>query len=161
MSLTRRLARPLLASSFLADGIDAVRHPDSHVERFRKLEPALAKIGVPSALTQDTRMLVRATGAVTTVAALMLATNRTPRTAALTLAVLTVPITIVNNPAWSTKDRARKKELQRGLARGASLVGGLFLAAVDRDGKPSLGWRVSNTREHRAALRELKASLKG
>lgn len=160
MSLSRRLARPLLASTFLADGIDAVRHPDAHVERFRKLEPTLEKIGVPSALTQDTRMLVRATGVVTTVAAFMLATNRKPRTAALTLAVLTVPVTIVNNPAWTAKDRARKKELQRGLARGASLVGGLLLAAVDRDGKPSFGWRVSSSREHKAAMRELKSSLK-
>ncbi|MFC4555998.1 DoxX family protein [Georgenia faecalis] len=158
MSLTHRLARPLLASIFIADGLDALRRPDSHVERFRKAEPLLEKVGL-GGMAADPRLLVRATGAVTTVSAIMLATSRKPRTAALTLAAITVPLTLVNNPVWSAHDRGRKRELRRGLLRGASATGGLLLAALDRDGKPSLGWRLTNNREHRAAMRELKGSL--
>jgi uncharacterized membrane protein YphA (DoxX/SURF4 family) len=160
MSLSRRLARPLLASIFLADGVEAVRRPDSHVERFRKLEPLLGKLGIGPVSDDDARAVVRVTGLVSTVAAVMLATSRSPRTAALTLAAVTVPLTVVNNPVWTATDRGRRREMRRGLLRGAALTGGLLLAAVDRDGKPSLGWRLANDRQHRAALRELRASFK-
>jgi len=160
MSISRRLARPLLASSFVATGVDALLHPDSHVEKFRKVEPALEKAGVPPAIASDTRLLVRVSGAVTAVAGLLLATNRKPRTAALTLAAMTVPVTLVNSPVWTGGSRERKKEMRRGLLTGASLVGGLLIAGLDRDGRPSLAWRATNTREHKAALREVKAAAK-
>ncbi len=160
MSISRRLARPLLASSFVATGVDALMHPDSHVERFRKVEPALEKIGIPPAIASDTRLLVRVTGGVSALAGLMLATNRRPRTAALTLAAVTVPVTLVNNPVWTATSRDRRKEMRRGLLAGASLVGGLLIAGLDRDGKPSLTWRAANTRGHKAKLREVRAAAK-
>src|SRR5690625_1036269 len=160
MSLSRRLARPLLASSFIASGVDALLRPDSHVERFQAVEPALEKAGVPPAIASDTRLLVRVSGGVTAVAGLMVAANRNPRSAALTLAVITVPVTLVNNPVWTAASKERKKEMRRGLLTGASLLGGLLIAALDRDGKPSLAWRAANTREHKAAIRELKAAAK-
>ncbi len=160
MSISRRLARPLLASSFVATGVDAVINPDSHVERFRKIEPPLEKAGIPPSIASDTRLIVRVSGGVTALAGLMLATNRNPRTAALTLAVMTVPTALVNNPVWTATSRERKKEMRRGLLTGASLVGGLLIAGLDRDGKPSLAWRAANTRGHKAALREMKAAAK-
>lgn len=160
MSLSRRLARPLLASSFVATGVDALLHPDSHVERFRAVEPALEKAGLPPAIASDTRLLVRVSGGVTALAGLMLATNRNPRSAALTLAAVTVPVTLVNHPFWTATSKEQKKEMRRGLLTGASLVGGLLIAALDRDGRPSLAWRAANTREHKAALRQLKAAAK-
>src|SRR5690554_4322345 len=160
MSISRRLARPLLASSFVATGVDALLHPDSHVERFRKVEPALEKAGIPPAIASDTRLLVRVSGGITAVAGLMLATGRNPRSAALTLAAITVPVTLVNNPVWTSTGKDRKKEMRRGLLTGASLVGGLVIAGLDRDGRPSLAWRATNTREHKAALREIRAAAK-
>lgn len=30
--LIRRLAQPMIASTFIAQGLDAVRHPDKHVD---------------------------------------------------------------------------------------------------------------------------------
>ncbi|MEE6282702.1 DoxX family membrane protein [Georgenia sp. MJ170] len=160
MSLSRRLARPLLASSFLASGLDALLRPDAHVVKFREVESLLEKAGVPPAVTGDTKLLVRVSGAVTLVAAGMLATNRNPRSAALALAALTVPITIANNPVWTTRDKSERKRMRDGLLQGASLVGGLALAGLDRDGKPSLVWRAANTREHKALIREIKAAAK-
>lgn len=160
MSISRRLARPLLASSFLASGLDALLRPDPHVAKFREVESLLEKVGVPPAIASDTRLLVRASGALTAVAAGMLATNRNPRSAALTLAVLTVPVTVANNPVWTTRDKEERKKMRAGLLQGASLVGGLFLAGLDRDGRPSLAWRAANTREHKALIREVKAAAK-
>jgi len=96
---------------------------------------------------------------VSAIAGLCLATGRKPRTAALTLAVLNIPVTVVNNPFWEADGEERKERL-KGMMRGLGLGGGLLLAAADRDGKPSLGWRYHNFLEHRADLRDTKSTLK-
>ncbi|WP_448073084.1 DoxX family protein [Georgenia yuyongxinii] len=153
MTLVSPLARPLLAATFVADGVDAVLHPDAHTEKFHRVKPALDKVGVPAALTADPRMLARVSGAVSAVCGLMLATGRKPRTAALTLAVLNIPVTVLNNPVWDAQDRRQRKHYVAGLLRGLSIGGGLLFAAAYRGGKPSWGWRLENAREHRAQVR--------
>lgn len=159
MSISRRLARPLLAAAFITEGADAILRPDPHVQRFKRLEPALEKTGLPPAVTADTRLIVRASGAVSAAAGLALATGRAPRAAALTLAALNVPITAVQYQFWAVKDSARKKELRKGFIRGLSLSGGLLVAAFDLDGKPSLSWRLSNRRHLKAELGSVKDAL--
>ncbi|NLI19043.1 MAG: DoxX family protein [Actinomycetales bacterium] len=160
MSVTRLIARPMLAAYFVADGIDAVRKPATHVERFSRVQPLLERAGVPPVLSSDAVMLTRVSGAISAVAGLCLATGRRPRLAALTLAVLNIPVTLVNNPVWQEADPEERKERARGLLRGLGLGGGLLLAAVDRDGKPSLGWRYENFLEHRADLRQARAETR-
>ena len=150
----------MLAAVFVADGVDALRHPDAHAARFRKVAPLLEKVGVPPVLTSDATMLSRVGGGVTTVAGLMLATGRRPRTAALVLALVNVPLTVVNNPVWEARGKEQRKELTRGLLRGVGLGGGLVLAAADRNGKPSITWRMSNYKDHRGQIRQAKASVK-
>lgn len=149
----------MLAAYFVADGIDALRMPEGHVQRFRKVTPFLERAGVPPVLSSDATMLARVSGAVSAVAGICLATGRRPRTAALTLAALNIPVTLVNNPFWEVDGEERKERL-KGLLRGLGLGGGLLLAAADRDGKPSLGWRYHNFVEHRADLRDTKSALK-
>ena len=160
MSLVSPLARPLVASAFIADGVDAILHPDKHAEKFRRVEPALQRFGVPPALTADARTLARVSGAVTAISALMLATGRNPRTSALTLAVMNIPLTVVNNPVWAASGKEQRQEYVSGLLRGLSVAGGLLYAAADRGGKPSLGWRMGQAREHRAELREARAAVR-
>jgi uncharacterized membrane protein YphA (DoxX/SURF4 family) len=160
MNLLRLLARPMLAATFVADGVDAVIHPDAHAEKFRKITPALEQAGVPKALYADPKMLARVSGAVSAVSGLMLATGRRPRSAALTLAVLNIPMTVVNNPVWAAHGGEQRKQYLGGLVRGLSLGGGLLVAAADLAGKPSWGWRLANAREHRADVRQAKAHVK-
>lgn len=160
MSPLRALARPLLASAFILDGVDALRHADEHAAKARPFAPALAKVGekVPGMPT-DPKSLTRLVGAVQVAAGVLLATGKAPRAAAATLAVITIPTTIVRHPAWSTKGDERKEHLS-GLLRSAALLGGLIFAAEDREGKPSIGWRYDNWREHRDDLAELRDELK-
>lgn len=158
--ITRLLARPMLAAYFIADGVDAVRQPDSHVERFQRVQPLLERAGVPPVLSSDARMLARLSGAVSTIAGLCLATGRRPRTAALTLAALNIPVTLINNPVWAAGSSGERKEELKGLLRGLGLGGGLLLAAADRAGKPSIGWRYHNYVDHRADVRAATAALK-
>lgn len=137
-SLLRYISRPLLAAVFIHDGIDAFLNPDDHVERFRKMEPTLEKVGLPPVLTSDAKMLSRVSGAATAATALGLAVGKYPRICALILAVVNLPISVVNNPVWAAKSPAERKEYTRGLVAGASLAGGLGMVLADANGQPSL-----------------------
>ena len=70
MNVLRAFARPMLAASFVLDGVDALTRPARHVERFEKVSPLLEKVGLPPVLTSDARMLTRACGAVSVAAGL-------------------------------------------------------------------------------------------
>jgi uncharacterized membrane protein YphA (DoxX/SURF4 family) len=160
MNLLRLIARPMLAATFVTDGVDSVIRPEAHAEKFRKVVPALERAGVPAALYADPKMLARVSGAVTAVSGLMLATGRRPRSSALTLALVNVPLTLLNNPVWAAHGGEERKRYLSGLVRGVSLGGGLLVAAADLAGKPSWGWRVANARKERAAARPVTARVK-
>lgn len=152
MSLLRRVVRPMLAAPFIIDGLDAVLHPSRHVEKLERVLPTLEKAGAPPVLTSDAVMLTRATGAVSVAAGIGLATSAAPRSSAVVLAALNLPLTLVNNPVWAVEDSAARAEAVSGLVRGGAVGAGLLLAAVDRGGRPSLGWRIRNSRRQREAM---------
>ena len=160
MDLLRAAARPLLAAPFILDGLDALTRPKRHVEKFTKVQPVLERAGMPPVLASDVSMLTRATGAVSVVAGLGLATGRCPRTCAALLAVINVPLTVVNNPVWMASDGPAKKAAMSGMLRGAAIGGGLTLAAFDRQGRPSLSWRLDNRRQQREAIEAAKAAVR-
>lgn len=152
MNMLRSFARPMLAAPFIVDGLDALVRPSRHVEKFEKVAPALERAGLPPVLSSDARMLTRASGAVSLVAGLGLAVGRAPRLNAAILAALNVPLTVVNNPVWAVQGTGTRKETLSGLLRGAAVGAGLVLAAVDRQGKPSLAWQMRNSRQQHEAM---------
>lgn len=143
----------MLAAPFVIDGADAVMRPSRHVERLERVTPALERIGLPPLLTSDARLLTRLSGAASLLAGLGLASGRAPRTSAAVLAVVNTPLTLVNYPVWTARDPAERKDSVSGLLRGAAVGAGLMLAAVDRQGRPSLAWRVRSARQQRKAAR--------
>jgi uncharacterized membrane protein YphA (DoxX/SURF4 family) len=153
MTVLRRFARPMLASVFVIDGLDAVRHPDSHTAELERFRPQVRKVTSALGLPDDPRLLARISGAVTLVAALALATGRAPRLAALTLAAVTAKQTALRYPVWAARGPVERRELIDGALRSASLLGGLLIAGADTAGKPSIGWRVRAAREARAAAK--------
>lgn len=124
----------MLASVFWFDGMDALCSPDDHVERFRKIEPALEKMGFPPVLTSDARKLSRVAGLVTVLCASGLALGKYPRLCALALTGLNFPISVVNNPVWMARDKAERDCYARGLVMGASLAGGLMMTVANAGG---------------------------
>lgn len=159
MTLLRRLARPLLASVFIVDGWDAMRHPERHAEKLQPYTGALknASEKVPG-VPEDTVRLARISGAVSVGAGVLLATGRMPRLAAGVLAAVAVPVAVLNRPQGDTP-----QERRAGLSaflRSAGLIGGLIIAASDREGEPSLRWKRQNAQDHRAELAELKSDLR-
>ncbi|QOR69682.1 DoxX family protein [Ruania alkalisoli] len=159
MDPVRALARPLLASVFVVDGIDAIRHADEHAALLEPWEPLLDKVSekVP-AMPQKRTTLVRIMGGTSVAAGVLLASGKAPRLAAGVLAVIALKQTVVRYPFWSAKGADRREKLT-GFMRNAALVAGLVFAANDRRGKPSLAWQVENWREHRSDLSDVKSDL--
>ena len=91
-------------------------------------------------------------------AALHLAFGRHPRTAALGLAVLTVPLAVANQPLGGTRG-AERTERRKAFWRNLSMIGGALIAGVDLEGRPGVTWRVENALADRAAVREARAAL--
>ena len=174
--LLRRVARPLFASWFVTQGLDALRHPGTHaqvvrdgLDGLRTRVPASARSSAPAPVARvldggldDKQLatLAQAHGAAMLVAGAMLAVGRPPRTAALALAGLTVPLVLVNLPtgrkdAGTPAERAERKER---LVRALSFAGGAVLAGIDLEGRPGVSWRVQHARADRAALKAARAA---
>src|SRR3954452_24551174 len=107
MSLTRRLARPLLAGMFLYGGWDAFRNPDSKVA---KAEKVTSRVAGPLGLPEDPATLVRINAGVQLAAGSLLALNRLPRLAALTLAGSLLPTTLAGHRFWEETDKQVRKQ---------------------------------------------------
>jgi putative oxidoreductase len=137
MALSRRIARPLLASSIIAGGVDALRHPDRWAtELARVTGPIAPRLPV---LPDDPRTLVRANGVVQVGAGALLAAGRLRRTASV---VLIGSLLVAGLPVRAPSDAADRGERRVRLLSYLGLLGGLLLTAVDTEGEPSLAWRA-------------------
>jgi uncharacterized membrane protein YphA (DoxX/SURF4 family) len=146
MTAVRVIARPMLASMFVAGGVDSFRNPSSKVPRAQKVTERLPQLveriapGLP--VPSDPATLVRINGGVQVAAALALATGRAPRLAALVLAASLVPTTYAGHPFWEEKDKTAKAAQRTQFFKNISMMGGLLLAAVDTEGRPGVAWRA-------------------
>ncbi|MBO3087793.1 DoxX family membrane protein [Cellulomonas dongxiuzhuiae] len=173
--LLRRLARPLFASWFVSQGLDALRHPGAHaqvvrdgLDGVRARVPLSARSSAPGPVAKaltggfSDKQLATATqahGAAMLVAGAMLAVGRAPRTAALALAGLTVPLVLVNLPVGrDALTPEEKKARSERLVRALSFAGGAVLVGVDLEGRPGVSWRVQHARADRAALKAARAT---
>ncbi|MGH3507927.1 MAG: hypothetical protein ACRDO2_12060, partial [Nocardioidaceae bacterium] len=90
----------------------------------------------------DSTMLVRANGVLHVLAGSMLGTGRMPRLAALTLAASMVPTTLGGHRYWEEPDPSVRANQRIHFMKNVSVIGGLLLASVDTEGRPSLAWRA-------------------
>ncbi|HVL99832.1 MAG TPA: DoxX family protein [Egibacteraceae bacterium] len=145
MSLLRRLARPLLASAFVANGLDSLRHPGPKAAAVKDLAPKIAdEVGLEQL---DAETLVRVHGGAQVAAGGLLALGRLPRTSALVLAASVVSGAFTTHRFWEQQDATERERQQTLFLHNMSLLGGLLIAAVDTEGRPGLGWRTKHTAE--------------
>ncbi len=135
--LVRRIARPLLASTFIQGGIETLRNPEPRMARAEKLDipskPGMAKLNITS-----TEQAVKVNAAVQIVAGSLLSLNRFPRVASLALAGSIIPTTLAGHRFWEEQDPTRKVGQQAHFFKNASMLGGLLIASVDTEGKESV-----------------------
>jgi uncharacterized membrane protein YphA (DoxX/SURF4 family) len=141
--LVRRVARPLLSAVFIGQGVEALRRPEQAAETARPTVEGLRKLPEPAAakVPQDPEMLARVTAAVQIGGGLLLASGKLPRLASAALACTVVPGSLGGHMFWTETDPQRKAQVRRDFLTDLSLLGGLMIASVDTEGKPSLGWR--------------------
>lgn len=132
MSLTRRIARPLLAATFVSGGIDTLRNPEPRVQM---ADGVATKIADPLPLPDEPDQLVKVNAAVQVVAGLFLALGWMPRLAACALAGSLVPTTFAGHRFWEKDDPAQRAQQRIHFLKNAGLLGGLILAAFDKRAK--------------------------
>jgi putative oxidoreductase len=145
MTLVRRAARPMLASTFVVWGIDSLRDPGRRADSAEKVAPMVRKL-VPQ-LPADTVTLVRINGAVQLAGGLALGAGIFPRLSAAALAVTLVPTTLARHRFWEESDPVMRRMQRQHFMKNLGLLGGLLLAAVDTAGKPGLAWRTRHAGE--------------
>jgi len=137
----RRIARPLLAASFISGGIDTLRNPGPRVPQAEKVVSPLVD-AVPQ--LKNTEQVVKLDAGIKIVAGTLFALGKFPRLSAAALIASLVPTTAAGHRFWEESDPAKRKQHQLHLLKNAGLVGGLLLAVVDTEGRPSLAWRAQH-----------------
>jgi putative oxidoreductase len=137
--LTRRLARSLLAGSFIVGGIDALREPGARAGKAASIGPDLAKrVGLP----EDPETLVKINAGVMVAGGTLLALNKAPRLASVALIGSLVPTTLAGHPFWQESDAGPRTQQRMQFLKNAGMAGGLILAILDTEGRPSVRWRA-------------------
>jgi len=141
--LIRRIARPMLSAVFISRGVDALRSPKPAADAARPTLEGLSKLPDPvgTNVPSDAEKVARINAAVQIGGGLLLASGKLPRVASAALALTVVPGSLGGHTFWSETDPQRKADERRAFLTDVSLIGGLIIAAVDTEGKPSLGWR--------------------
>jgi uncharacterized membrane protein YphA (DoxX/SURF4 family) len=141
--LIRRIARPMLSAAFISRGVDALRSPKPAAEAARPALEGLSKLPDPvgTNVPSNAETVARVNAAVQIAGGLLLASGKLPRVASAALALTVVPGSLGGHTFWRESDPQRKADERRAFLTDVSLIGGLIIAAVDTEGKPSLGWR--------------------
>lgn len=149
MTISRHVARPLLASIFLVGGVDALRNPKSKVPAADDVAPPVAA-KLPGLGGMDTEQLVHLNAGVQVAAGALLTLGRVPRLSALALAASLIPTTAAGHRFWEHEGPQRANQ-QAHFFKNVSLLGGLLLAALDTEGRPGVVWRTRHASEHAGA----------
>ncbi|WP_193607428.1 DoxX family protein [Nocardioides lijunqiniae] len=145
MTVSRLLARPMLASMFVVGGVNALRNAPALAAKAQpvtdRLVPQVKKAtGLP--IPEDPTTLVRINAGAQLLAGAALATGRAPRLSALVLAASLLPTTAAGHRFWEADDSQTKTQQQLHFFKNVSMLGGLLIAAGDTDGKPGVAWRA-------------------
>jgi len=146
MTVTRMIARPMLASMFVVGGVNALKNADVHADRAKKvtdrMAPTLDKVSGTVPVPTDAKSLVRLNAAAQIVGAAGLATGKFPRASAALLAATLLPTTAAGHAFWEEHDSATRSQQRLHFFKNVSMLGGLLIAAADTDGKPGMAWRA-------------------
>jgi len=145
----------MLSAVFISRGVDALRSPKPAADAARPTLEGLSKLPDPvgTNVPANAETVARVNAAVQIGGGLLLASGRLPRLASAALALSVVPGSLGGHMFWSQSDPQRKADERRAFLTDVSLIGGLIIAAVDTEGKPSLGWRG------RRAAKKAQASI--
>lgn len=145
--MIRKIARPMLASVFIIDGVQSVMNPAASKESAEKVLKEL-RAATPrqyrAFLPKDPETAAQIVGGVKAGAGSLFALGKAPRTAAALLTATSVGSLVGRNAFWETDDADEKSRRRAGALTDLALTGGVLLASVDTAGKPDMKWRAQN-----------------
>lgn len=125
--MIRALARPLLASWFVYEGVQAALEPQKGAQAAQPvIEPLLREVGVDVPVES----LVRAHGIATAATAAVLAFSKSPRTAGVALTGLAAVTVATATPFWRMEEGPERDAALEQFLKNLSLLGGAMLAAT-------------------------------
>jgi putative oxidoreductase len=129
MRLSRTIARPLVASIFVASGLEVLMNPEP---RAKAAQPVVDKVAsvIPFA-PRDPVDAVKLNAAVHLGAGVLLAAGVMSRLAALALAVSMVPTTVAGHPFWQIEDPVKRNQQRTQFLKNTAILGGLLVVALD------------------------------
>ena len=143
--MIRKFARPMLASVYVADGVETVINPSAHrdnaqaaLKKIRSVVPREYRSFVPS----DPTTAALAVGGIKIGAGSLFGLGKAPRLSASLLAATAVASLLGRHAFWEARDEQEKARRRSGALTEVALLGGILLATVDTDGKPNLQWRA-------------------
>ncbi|HEX6148274.1 DoxX family protein [Nocardioides sp.] len=165
MTMTRLLARPMLASMFLVGGVNALRNAPALAAKAKPVTQRLAPLAekaVPQvSMPENPVTLIRVNAAAQIGAGFTLATGRAPRLSAAVLAATLVPTTLAGHRYWEEDDPAARSNQRIHFFKNVSMLGGLMIAGVDTEGRPGLAWRARRAaKDARREARHLAATAR-
>lgn len=146
----------MLASIFIVQGYNTMRHPDRVIKKADTVVKPIAER--VSFVPDDTEQAVRLNGAVQLAAGTLLALGWLPRLAALAIAGTLVPTTAAGHRFWEADDEQERAQQRIGFLKNVAMFGGLLITAGDTAGRPSLAWRSRHA--VRTARREATLTAK-
>lgn len=149
--MIRKIARPALASVYIADGVDTLLNVDEHVdesEAFASTSRSVLPSAIGGSIPQDGATMARIIGGTKVGAGSLLAFGKFPRVSAAVLAVSTIPSLVGRNNFWAESDSDAQKNKRNGFLTNVALLGGLAITSADTDGKPSLKYRADKALEN-------------
>lgn len=165
MTVSRLIARPMLASIFVVGGVNAFRNATTLAAKAGpvtdKIVPLAHKALPMAPIPKDPATLVRLNAGLQIGAALTLATGRGPRISAAVLAASLVLTTAAGHRFWEVPDKTARTQQQLDFFKNVSLIGGLIIAAGDTDGRPGVAWRARRVaKDARREAKHLVASAR-
>lgn len=158
--MIRKIARPMLASVYVIDGVETLLNPAGHKEaadsvlkKVRALTPREYRGFLPKS-PETAAQIVAATKAG---AGASFAIGKFPRLSATLLAATALPTIVGRHAFWEAEDDDEKSRRRTGALTDLGLAGGVLLATVDNDGKPDLKWRAQHAAQ--AAQKNVKQAL--
>lgn len=143
--ILRKIARPLLASAFIASGAELLRAKPQVAETVQPMvDTGRDALPAPVAnkLPANAATAMRIAGAVQVGGGVLLATGKMPRVASGALAVSLLPVTAYDAAFFTETDPVRREARKVGLIKNAGLLGGVLIASADTAGEPSVAWRT-------------------
>ncbi|AWB81985.1 DoxX family protein [Corynebacterium yudongzhengii] len=145
--MIRKIARPMLASVYIVDGVDTLANTQAHVDETQsvldKLRAALPRDYAKQA-PDNPELIARILGGTKVGAGSLLAIGKFPRLSAGLLAATTVPTIVGRYAFWESDDSKEKSSKRNGFLTHVALLGGLGITSMDTQGKPGLAWRASH-----------------